>query len=156
VCLEIDTTERDKYGRLLAYIWLEQPIEINDKEIRNKMFNAILLLNGYAQILTIPPNVRYVDNFTIYQNEARESNIGLWGISNSNTTNSNTTKIITETKIQEENVTIVFVGSINSDKYHYPNCVSDKRIKPSNLIQFNSSQDARNAGYSPCQKCTPP
>lgn len=66
VWLEPDVQERDKYGRLLAYIWLSPPENINDTEIKNKMFNAILLLEGYAQIMTVPPNVKYVDYFRVY------------------------------------------------------------------------------------------
>lgn len=85
VYLEVDVTERDRYGRLLAYVWLSPPSAIPDSEIRSKMFNAELLLNGYAQILTIPPNVKYVDYFRKYQTEARESAQGLWGLSNTHT-----------------------------------------------------------------------
>ena len=50
----------------------------------------------------------------------------------------------------------VFVGSKNSDVYHYPNCSSAKKIKPSNLITFNSVQEARDRGYRPCKVCKPP
>lgn len=81
VFIETDVQERDRYGRLLSYIWIEPPAEETDQEIRKKMFNAMLLLNGYAQILTVPPNVKYVEYFTTYQIEAREANKGLWGIS---------------------------------------------------------------------------
>lgn len=51
---------------------------------------------------------------------------------------------------------MVFVGSIKSDKYHYPSCAAAKRIKPSNEIWFSSSQDARSHGYVPCGLCNPP
>lgn len=50
----------------------------------------------------------------------------------------------------------VFVGSINSDKYHYPSCGSAKNIHPENEIWFSSSEDARNHGYIPCKRCHPP
>ena len=49
-----------------------------------------------------------------------------------------------------------FVGSINSDVYHYPWCASAKRIKSSNLITFSTSAEARAHGYRPCSKCHPP
>ena len=49
-----------------------------------------------------------------------------------------------------------FVGSKNSDVYHYPWCASAKRIKSSNKVTFSSSADARAHGYRPCQKCHPP
>ncbi|MGI9951991.1 thermonuclease family protein [Moorellaceae bacterium AZ2] len=65
VYLEKDVSERDKYGRLLRYVWLEKPGSLTKSEIRNKMFNAILLLNGYAQVATYPPDVKYVDYFLV-------------------------------------------------------------------------------------------
>lgn len=50
----------------------------------------------------------------------------------------------------------VFVGSKNSDVYHYPNCGSAKTILPGNLVTFNSVDEAKSAGYRPCKKCNPP
>jgi hypothetical protein len=49
-----------------------------------------------------------------------------------------------------------FVGSSESDKYHYPSCSAAKRIKSSNLVTFSSSTEARGAGYVPCSICSPP
>ncbi len=69
VGLEFDVEKRDRYGRLLAYVWLG-----------DQMFNEILLTEGYAQLATYPPNVKYVDRFTDIQKEARDQNRGLWGI----------------------------------------------------------------------------
>lgn len=79
VYLEIDVDERDRYGRLLAYVWLSPPTSGTESEIREKMFNAKALLDGYAALLTVPPNVRYVDFFVKFQKEARLANSGLWG-----------------------------------------------------------------------------
>ena len=47
VYLEKDVSETDKYGRLLRYVWLNIPKEINDCELRTKMFNAILVAKGW-------------------------------------------------------------------------------------------------------------
>ena len=49
----------------------------------------------------------------------------------------------------------IFVGSIKSDKYHYPNCRYAESILPENQIWFDSVQDAKNQGYSPCGVCRP-
>lgn len=49
-----------------------------------------------------------------------------------------------------------FVGSINSNVYHYPSCASAKRIHSENLITFSSVTEAKNAGYRPCKTCHPP
>ena len=71
VYLEFDVQERDKYGRLLAYVWLEKPASGTEEEARAKMYNARLLLDGYAQVMTVPPNVKYADLFVKLQREAR-------------------------------------------------------------------------------------
>ncbi len=44
------------------------------------MFNAILVLEGYAQVMTVPPNVKYSDYFVKFQREAKEQNKGLWNL----------------------------------------------------------------------------
>jgi hypothetical protein len=49
-----------------------------------------------------------------------------------------------------------FVGSKTSNKYHYPTCKWVKEIKPQNLIQFDSPEQATKAGYIPCPTCHPP
>lgn len=78
IWLEYDVEPRDRYGRHLAYAWLAPPSSRSLVEIRTKMLNAILLAEGYAQLLTIPPNVRYVEVFRALQSEAREQGKGLW------------------------------------------------------------------------------
>lgn len=50
----------------------------------------------------------------------------------------------------------VYVGSINSDVYHYPTCTWADRINEENKVWFSSAQDAVNQGYRPCQVCNPP
>jgi len=78
VFLEMDVSERDRFGRLLAYVWLDNPINESESEIRAKMFNADLLLQGYAQLMTITPNVKYTDMFLKFEREARNAGKGLW------------------------------------------------------------------------------
>ncbi|MED0678713.1 thermonuclease family protein [Aneurinibacillus thermoaerophilus] len=74
VTLEFDVQQRDKYGRLLAYVWLG-----NEKNKKAEMFNQTLVKEGYAQVATFPPNVKYTDSFVKLQKEAREAGKGLWG-----------------------------------------------------------------------------
>lgn len=76
--LETDAEEYDRYGRLLAHVWLDLPTLVSDAEIREHLFNAHLVLAGYANLMTVPPNVKYVDYLTVYQAEAREAKTGLW------------------------------------------------------------------------------
>lgn len=42
VYLELDVGERDKYGRLLAYVWLSSPQSASEAEVRPKMFNGLV------------------------------------------------------------------------------------------------------------------
>ena len=44
----------------------------------------------------------------------------------------------------------IFVGSVNSNKYHWPNCPFAKRIAEENKIWFSSEQEAQNADYIRC------
>jgi len=70
VWLEMDVEKRDKYSRLLAYVYLDPN--------GDAMVNAILVAQGYAQMATYPPNVKYVDLFRKLQRGAREDARGLW------------------------------------------------------------------------------
>ena len=49
-----------------------------------------------------------------------------------------------------------FVGSKNSNVYHYPWCPSAHNIKPGNLVTFPTLAKAKAAAYRPCQRCHPP
>ncbi|WP_165450606.1 Ada metal-binding domain-containing protein [Intestinimonas massiliensis (ex Afouda et al. 2020)] len=50
----------------------------------------------------------------------------------------------------------VFIGSVESDKYHYPSCRHAKKITDANAIWFSSAEDAQAHGYSACKVCHPP
>ena len=82
VWLQTDVNPKDRYDRMLAYVWLREPkakdLE-DEKAIRKHMYNARLLLDGYGQLMTIQPNSKYADMFVHFQREAREANKGLWG-----------------------------------------------------------------------------
>ena len=49
-----------------------------------------------------------------------------------------------------------FVGSTESDKYHYPTCRHAKKISGANEIWFTSAADAQSHGYTACKVCDPP
>ena len=67
-----DVEPRDRYGRMLAYVWLKD----------GTFWNALVAAEGYAQQLTIPPNVTYADLFRRLVGEARRENRGLWAEEN--------------------------------------------------------------------------
>ena len=64
-----DVEERDRYGRLLAYVY-----RVRD----DLLVNAELARLGYAQPLTIAPNVRLADRFAALARAARDDGRGLW------------------------------------------------------------------------------
>ncbi len=68
VTLDFDVQQFDKYGRTLAYVYLED----------GTFVNAWLVENGYAMVMTVPPNVKYQELFLKLQREAREAGRGLW------------------------------------------------------------------------------
>ena len=64
-----DVEERDRYGRLLAYVYRE----------RDGLFvNAELVRRGYATVATFPPNVAHERDFRRLAERARLSGRGLW------------------------------------------------------------------------------
>jgi len=68
VRVEFDVQERDRYGRVLGYVWVD-----------GEMANEQLLREGMAFLYTVPPNVRYVERFRRAQEEARRARRGIWG-----------------------------------------------------------------------------
>jgi micrococcal nuclease len=69
VRLVSDVERRDRYGRLLAYVY---------REGDGLFVNARLVRDGYARPMTIPPNVRFVERFRRQAAEARHDGRGLW------------------------------------------------------------------------------
>src|SRR3954466_6532640 len=64
-----DAEERDRYGRLLAYVYRARD---------GRFVNAALVRGGYAVPLTIPPNVAHADEFRTLAAVARRKGRGLW------------------------------------------------------------------------------
>jgi micrococcal nuclease len=64
----VGSDERDRYGRVLVYLWLAD----------GRSFNALLVSRGFAQPLTIAPNDDYADLFVRLSRRAREGGLGLW------------------------------------------------------------------------------
>lgn len=140
VGVEFDVQERDKYGRLLAYVYSG-----------DMMLNKHLLEEGYARLSTFPPNVKYVDDFTKIQTKSREGNKGFW----KNGVHSQDGNHKDKNSEQQRKLSGKFIGSIQSDKFHKPTCRWAKSIKSHNETWFSDVNDALNQGYSPCGVCRP-
>ena len=65
---EVGPEERDRYGRTLAYVWLDD----------GRFLNRLLVARGFAQPLTIPPNVDFAELFVRASRRARRAGRGLW------------------------------------------------------------------------------
>ena len=68
VRLERDVTARDRYGRELAHVWSG-----------SRLLNEALVLEGWAMLYTVPPNVKYAERLERAQKKARVAGAGLWG-----------------------------------------------------------------------------
>ncbi len=72
VQLEKDISDRDKYGRLLYYLYVD-----------GKSVQEELLRNGLARVAYVyAPNTKYVDQYYAIQKEAQKKGIGIWSIEN--------------------------------------------------------------------------
>ncbi|WP_213188736.1 thermonuclease family protein [Cloacibacterium caeni] len=68
VKLTFDVQKTDRYGRILAYAYLENGV----------FLNQYLVENGFAVVATFPPNVKFVEVFTKAEKSARNKKLGLW------------------------------------------------------------------------------
>ena len=137
VWLDIDDKSRDgrdPYGRLIAVVYLED----RDGTINTTHpLNRLLVDAGHAVVKDFTNNE--FDPATWWEEGIPQPEL------------SPVPEISTTTAKSGQ-----FVGSLESDKYHYPSCRWAKKILPQNEIWFSSSQDARAAGYVPCGVCKPP
>ena len=71
VWLQMDYNDTDQYGRLLRYVWIEKPSSLNDPdEVADKMLNAILVRDGYADARRYDEDTRYAYVFEDLEDEA--------------------------------------------------------------------------------------
>jgi len=70
VSVETDIVPRDKYDRLLVYLWTRDHVFINEQ----------LVLDGYAVLFTIPPNSKYGERLGSAEDTAKRDKKGIWGL----------------------------------------------------------------------------
>jgi micrococcal nuclease len=121
--LEFDEERYDSYGRLLAYIFLED----------GAFINARLLQNGLAYCLFRTPNLKYNSFLLKSQQEAMKARVGIWQ----------------NWKNKKEEL----IGNRSSRRFHLASCPSAKSIAPVNRIIFATKWDAFWAGYAPAKNC---
>jgi len=65
-----DVDQQDRYGRDLVHLYLSD----------GSWVNALLIRAGYAQLMTVAPNVEAADFFRKLQAQARDEGVGLWQV----------------------------------------------------------------------------
>ncbi|WP_151409484.1 thermonuclease family protein [Anaerococcus sp. Marseille-P9784] len=81
IFLQKDVSETDKYGRLLRYVWLEKPKDLNNPskdEIRDSSINGILVREGYAKANYYPPDTSYTKFLKEIEKQAKKENLSMW------------------------------------------------------------------------------
>ena len=121
--LEYDVERYDRYGRLLAYIFLQD----------GSFINARLLQAGMAFCLFRNPNVRYDTILLKAQQDAMNLKNGMWRNWN-----------------EKENK---YIGNRGSRRFHISTCPFANKIKSTNKITFFSKWDAFKQGYAPSKEC---
>lgn len=113
VRLEKDITDRDKYNRLLRYVWLG-----------DIFVNLELVRQGFAHSYSYPPDVKYQDLFVKAQEEAREAKRGLWDSCPAQLPAKTETTALQE---KDSGGSCLIKGNISSSGekiYHLPDCGS--------------------------------
>ncbi len=136
VYLDVDDLyETDTYGRYVCVVYVESGTGYAN-------INHALVTNGYADI----------DD---YPNEFAPSDWGTPGDVWTGDAEYVTSSSSSSSSSGSSSSTGIYVGSINSDKYHRPSCYWAGQINPSNEIWFTSKSDAASHGYVPCKVCDP-
>ena len=126
ISLEYDRRKKDRYGRLLAYVFMEN----------GEMVNDLLVQKGLAHVMINGDDMLYRDLLLASQRGAINKRLGIW------------TKLLKTDKEQ-------YLGNSNSLRFHRTTCRFSKKICKTNTVKFKSRRDAYWEGYSPCKQCNP-
>jgi micrococcal nuclease len=121
--LESDQETQDRYGRLLAYVFLQD----------HTMINAELLRQGLAYCLPKPPNMRYAERLLGAQREAMQNQRGIWR--------------------NFQDPAEGYWGNLRSRRFHRQQCPQAARIAKSNRIFFKKKREAFYQGFAPAKGC---
>jgi micrococcal nuclease len=128
VRLEYDRERYDRYGRLLAYLYLPD----------GAMVNLAVVRQGLARAYSQPPNLRHQEALNAAQQEAMAAGRGLW-----------------QKPLAQQQQETYYIGNKNSRRVHRPTCPLAVKIAPAHRVRFNSLKEAYSQGYSPCRSCKP-
>jgi micrococcal nuclease len=125
---------RDKYNRLLRYVFLPD----------GRLLNAEIIRQGYGHAYLRYPFSR-MEEFRAHERRARAQGLGLWAAG-------------ARPAVAPASPLVrgPLVGSLRGRVFHRPGCVKAARIGPANRIVFADSREATSAGYGPCRVCLGP
>lgn len=109
------STQYDDYGRLLAYVLF----------MDGTLFNAELIKQGYARVITPSPFHRYKE-FRLHEKKARAAGLGLWA---------------------GKDICKEIIGNKRSKIYRLPGDAGCGRIKEEGRIYFDTEEEAIKAEY---------
>jgi micrococcal nuclease len=141
VIIETDIQERDQFGRLLAYIYLDK-----------KLINTEIVKEGFAKVYPVPPNVKHSDDISKAQIEARSLGKGIWYQKSINGEENNPDKITKTNKPYKNKFNIKRkLVHINewSKTYHKPGC---KFYNCKNCTKYMSEDAAITKGFKKCSQ----
>ena len=139
IYLERDISDRDKYDRLLRYIWLEEPVANPSlSDIEKNTLNGILVKEGYAYANYYKPDIKYQEYLKELEKSAQENKKGIWSDG-------------TEQKEEKIDQTHLIKGNKNSKVYHLPEWDSYDTVKEKNAVYFETEKEAKEAGFRPAR-----
>ncbi len=125
VRLEFDSDKVDRYGRTLAFIWVD-----------DELSNLEIVREGWAWCYFFEGNLRHSREFLLAQHEAMEEKAGLW-------------------KNPPTETADYYRASFKSYRFHRPDCNSMDKVDPELEAVYHSKDSAFYDGYSPCSRCLP-
>lgn len=122
--LEFDEQRKDRYDRLLAYVFLKNGTFVNEKIIEH----------GLGYVLYKEPNRKYYRRLLKAQNSAIEKRVGIW---------SNLRKISS----------VRILANRKSRRFHSSSCKFGQKISKRNLVYYDDILETFKEGYSPAKEC---
>lgn len=123
VRLQFDKERYDRFGRLLAYVFLPD----------GTFINQAMVAQGYAYLLPQKPNIKYAKILLQTQRDAMSAKKGMW-----------------REMAEEEGG---YLGNRRTKRFHTTVCPFGKKISLTNRVFFKSKRDAFWAGFAPGKRC---
>lgn len=141
VRIEFDKERRDKYDRLLCYVY------VNNKDGKEICVNEELIKTGMAKVVKYEPNVLKYDDYKKLEKPVRESKKGIWENIEANYPKK---QKLQKSKTNNINISVnkgLIKGNKRSKIYHCPDQRDYNKIKEKNIVYFETEDEAKQAGY---------